>query len=457
MTGLDAAPREEQAVSEVPVVAAGGGVHLRAPAELPHHHDQGPFEHPAHDQVFQQAGEGRVELRKQLILEGLEVVAVGVPCGVGVGRPGDAGHAGPGLDEPPREQDAVAVDIPAVAIPGPGIFPVDPEGILGRGRGEQVVGACLESAQVAKASMAFQAGREPADFRFKPLARFEPRGVDVRRERQLGHGEVAGAGVFEHEQRVVRSAQPAAEEAGLRWSPGPFGRHVGERDVRNDRPDRRAAEPDDRPDRRVVVGGEPSPQFAPIVPGQAAINGRRVRVVHAVMGRADQGPQMNLARETGEMLGNLDPRQTRSDRLELAPDLDRRVGLHVPHVELAGAAVQEDDDARIGPGRESRAVGHAPASGIGLEQLREGQAQRGAAADLHHLSTRDPRGTLASGSGRRDHDPTPGPRCGSTILQHHKRQRPSRLEPPTTPPPRTWKARALDVRSFAGGVGDDLE
>ena len=67
--GLDSAAGEHQAVAEVPVVAAGGGVDLRRAAEFAHHDDQRPVEQAAVDQIVEQARHRRVELRQQFALQ----------------------------------------------------------------------------------------------------------------------------------------------------------------------------------------------------------------------------------------------------------------------------------------------------------------------------------------------------------------------------------------------------
>ena len=65
VAGLDAAAGQQQAVAEVPVVAAGRGVDLRAAAELAHDHDQRPLEHRPAPEVVEQGRDGGVELRQQ--------------------------------------------------------------------------------------------------------------------------------------------------------------------------------------------------------------------------------------------------------------------------------------------------------------------------------------------------------------------------------------------------------
>src|SRR5262249_45493877 len=143
VTSLHPAAGHPEAVAEVPVVAACGGVDLRAAAELAHHHDERPAEQAAGVEVFDQARHGRIQLGKERILQADEVVAVRVPRGVGVGGPGDRDDAGAGLDQPAGEEARLAVDVPAVAVAGPRVLAVDPEGLAGGGRGDQVEGAGL--------------------------------------------------------------------------------------------------------------------------------------------------------------------------------------------------------------------------------------------------------------------------------------------------------------------------
>ena len=111
----------------------------------------------------------------------------------------------------------------------------------------------------------------------------------------------------------------------------------------------------------LSVGRKTPPNLAAVVAGQRGVDGRPVRVVHAVVRRANQGAAVDLARETGKVLAELNARQARGDRLELAADLRRGARLHVPHVEMAGPAVQEDQDARVGRRRKRGLAGGLPA------------------------------------------------------------------------------------------------
>ena len=55
-----------------------------------------------------------------------------------------------------------------------------------------------------------------------------------------------------------------------------------------------------------------------------------------------------------QVLAELDARHGRRDRPELAADLDRGLGLHVPEVDVAGPAEEEDEDAGVCPLRGRR-------------------------------------------------------------------------------------------------------
>ena len=120
------------------------------------------FEHAAGDQVVEQARKGGVELGEQGVLERGEVVAVGVPGGVGVGRPRDARDARAGLDQPSGEQHALAVDVPAVAVAGARVLAIDAEGVANRRRSQNVEGAGLKAVEVAKPPVSVQARVRPA-------------------------------------------------------------------------------------------------------------------------------------------------------------------------------------------------------------------------------------------------------------------------------------------------------
>ncbi len=111
----------------------------------------------------------------------------------------------------------------------------------------------------------------------------------------------------------------------------------------------------------MVVGPGAAADLAAVVAGQGGVHGGGVGVVDAVVGGADEGAAVHLPGQARQQLAHLDAGDGGGDRLELAANLGRGVRLHVPHVEVAGAAVEEDEDAGVGlgagPSREPLAGG----------------------------------------------------------------------------------------------------
>src|SRR5262249_6927786 len=71
-----------------------------------------------------------------------------------------------------------------------------------------------------------------------------------------------------------------------------------------------------------------------VLAGQDEVRGRTMRVAHLVMGRPDDCGVVCLPSHARQVLANLNAGYGRADRLELAAELDRQMGLHVPHVWL---------------------------------------------------------------------------------------------------------------------------
>ena len=83
------------------------------------------------------------------------------------------------------------------------------------------------------------------------------------------------------------------------------------------------------------------------------------------------------------MLAEPDTRDGGVDRPELAPDLDRRIRLHVPQVDVAGPAEEEDEDAGV-----VAVPRRVPPADLGPEplQIRDRQPQSAEAADAQQLA-----------------------------------------------------------------------
>ena len=94
--------------------------------------------------------------------------------------------------------------------------------------------------------------------------------------------------------------------------------------------------PTTEPMRGVIVGPRTAADLAAVVARERAVDRRRVGVVDAVMGRADERAAVHLPGELRQVLAEVHAGHARRDRLELAANLRRRVRLHVPHVEMVG-------------------------------------------------------------------------------------------------------------------------
>ena len=116
------------------MVAAGGLVDLRGPAELAHPDDQGAVEQAARTKLGHQGGPTGVEDAAQL-LDGVEILRVRVPP-QGV-RAVDGGERhldewDPPLDQPAGQQATLAERVPAVSVLHGGGFLVQVERLGGR-------------------------------------------------------------------------------------------------------------------------------------------------------------------------------------------------------------------------------------------------------------------------------------------------------------------------------------
>ena len=109
----------------------------------------------------------------------------------------------------------------------------------------------------------------------------------------------------------------------------------------------------------------------------AGVVNRRGGVVHA----ADQSVLVGVLRHAREVFRDLDAGDIGLDRLVGTADLDRRVGLHVPGVELRGAADQHQEDAvdvlRVFVDRALR---------LQAEELRQTEAKRGQRAGVQEIA-----------------------------------------------------------------------
>ena len=122
----DAGPGENGRVTLRPMLAAAVGPDdPRRAAEFADPDDQRFVEQAASIQVVEQGGETLVGRGHQAVLELIEIVAVRIPEVLSVVVPVDRHQADARLDEPARQQQALAVDVPAVAVAESGVFPIE--------------------------------------------------------------------------------------------------------------------------------------------------------------------------------------------------------------------------------------------------------------------------------------------------------------------------------------------
>src|SRR6516225_10559203 len=98
--------------------------------------------------------------------------------------------------------------------------------------------------------------------------------------------------------------------------------------------------------------------------------------------RANNREAMGQPCQARQVLDNMDAGNAGMDWLKFTPHLNRRQRLHVEGIELAGAAVQKEQDTR------SRSWGSARRR-IGLQELRQRQTAKTESAHLQHLPARE--------------------------------------------------------------------
>ena len=103
---------------------------------------------------------------------------------------------------------------------------------------------------------------------------------------------------------------------------------------------------------------------------------------------ANDGQLVGEPRLAGHVLADVDAGHVGLDRLEVAADLDRRVRLHVVHVDVAGAADEQNHDDRLGARRL--------VLGAKAEQVAEHQAAEAEAGTTQKMPSGD---IVAGGKG----------------------------------------------------------
>src|SRR5205823_1547533 len=106
------------------------------------------------------------------------------------------------------------------------------------------------------------------------------------------------------------------EEPRLRWTAAALGGDVRQRHEGDDGGARRPALADDGADGGVIGRFGTAPLFTAIVAGQPGVDSGGVRVVDAVMNRADQAAAVQLFRQPRQVFGKLDAGDAGGNGLE---------------------------------------------------------------------------------------------------------------------------------------------
>ncbi len=102
-------------------------VDTRRAAELTDPHDERLVEQAAAVEVVQERREALVGRRHQTILKVMEIIAVGVPEVLSVVVPVNRHQADAGFDQAAAQQEALTMDVAAVAIAQLRVLMIDPE------------------------------------------------------------------------------------------------------------------------------------------------------------------------------------------------------------------------------------------------------------------------------------------------------------------------------------------
>ena len=350
---LDACPGHENRLRLRPVVPSGLAVDPGRTAEFAQAHEQRVFQQSSLGQLPQQAGDAAVGRRRQAVFQVRDVVGVRVPDG-GVLRAlvvpvnGDQTHVG--LQQPSRQETALAEEVRPVGRADRGGLAVDVKGPLRRGRAEKIEGPILELTEFAGTAVEPPGRVQRAQ---QPLSVVEStRGHVVwQRDQRSTKGSPADIGF--NEQRIIRPPQEPAAEARV------FVHDVVADDLRQrDKRRHRAAETTElrhqRPEVRIIVGGRPDERrrggvrLRMVPPRQHGVPGRGMRRI-AVRDRSHDAHLVGLLGRFGKEFAELNSGDTRRNLAQFPANLDRSLRLRVPGLRLRRAAGQEQDHTPLRP------------------------------------------------------------------------------------------------------------
>ena len=327
------------------MVSAAARVDAGGAAEFAQNADDGVVEHPAIAEIFDQRGEGPIELRaEETFVVGIGVVqaaAVGVHVPAGDAEDGvevvDGDVAAAAFDQPPSHQAALAQRVAAVAVALLRGLLREVEGLLGFGRGQQV-----EGSRVGGVAADFGVGLglllHLVDLREQLLASVEPELGLPGGRLQVRDFEVRASRVRAEEERLVSTAEIRGRLPVQRTGSG-----VADLVRQDDRRRQRAATAEDFRDHRAAV--RLHAVRVEVVPGHHPALAVFVSRSRLVMQAANQRDLVHHARHQRKVLADLNAGDVRVDRLEFSSDLRRSLRLHVPRIELPRRSNQKNRDA----------------------------------------------------------------------------------------------------------------
>ncbi len=343
-----------------PVVAAcargAAGSRVADPRRATHlagDQEQRPCQQPTCGQVLDQCREGPVELRQEVLLQAVEVVAVRIPAAGALALirdglillPEDRDERDAGLHQPAGQEQAHAVDRLTVAFADARGLGRDVERRGGaRGR-QQPPCPLLEARPVAMARAAIEVPSRRVDGREQAAAVLEPLRRDPSAQRQGGRLEGQRPADFAVDiHRLVLDPQPRGELP--RPGVGRLARPVRQRDragqTRTSRHPRGRHATDVGPvvrPGRPVVAQRLEARVRDVAGQVVIIPGMMVVGVDRRPHRVDHGQVMRLPGQHRQVLAEPDPGHRRRHRPERSSILGRRPGF-MSHVSTCDAPPQ---------------------------------------------------------------------------------------------------------------------
>ena len=413
-TSLHPGTRHDGCVAVRPVVATIVRVAVprrahaadRAATKLAHSHHQRFRQQTAFVEIGNERRQTRIKHWSRLRLHPGRQSRVDVPRVIVRVRhlgPVDLNDPRPGFDQPPRQEAALAERVLAVAITRLGRFLAQVERIPRLPRQDQPERLAVVLVDRRLAHRLVERRHPRIDHIPKFRASFEPSRRDLRPQPQvidrnpIHLGEVHVVASRIERVRVVRATEeagiaPLADDVALLQRPRQhherqhrlFGRLQTD-DVRTEVREVGRAWRLKLPRGRHFVGR---------VSRQHLVDRRRVveQPVWRVAHRPDHRELVVHPGEVGQQFSELHPRKLRIDRLEHRFDVVWHVGLRVPQVQVAGAALQVDQNDALGfsEPRTARNLLALRPGFFGLQDAAQRQTQRSRASDPNQLTTGQP-------------------------------------------------------------------